>query len=226
MFKNWKCYERFYYIGSMALLIGLSLIYHSAFLSLLAALTGITAVMFNMKAQKICFVMYLIQCFIYTYIAYQEKFYGEVIRNVFFSIPVYLWSIIQWIRATHEVEKETIFTISSRAFIFFIIIIAAGTMAYGYGLSLFGTAQPYLNSLATLLVMTGTYMAGQSIKQQWYLWTVYCVVMFAMWYTTIIVNGPTQLPLLIQNILFFGLNVQGIFTWERLAKQQGERLLY
>jgi len=222
MFKNWNRYDYGYYLFCLAVLLVSSIFYHSSIVSLTAAILGISAVMMNMKAEKICFVLYLLQCIVYSYIAYHEKFYGEVVRNIIYSIPIYTWSIIQWIKTIEKRKNEQIFTISHRFNSLLVVFIVLGTLGYGYVLNLLNSSQPYLNSLSTLVIIVSTFLAAKSIKQQWYYWCLYCIVMFILWSST----GTTQFPLLIQNVLFLVLNIQGIITWQKLGTEKGLTLYY
>ena len=222
MFKSWNRYDYGYYLFCLAVLVISSVIYHSSIISLTAAILGVSAVMMNMKAQKICFVLYLLQCIVYSYIAFNEQFYGEVVRNIIYSIPMYLWSIIQWIKTEEKIKSDQIFTISHRFNSLLIIFVVLGTLGYGYALMLLHSSQPYLNSLSTLVIIVSTFLAAKSIKQQWYYWCLYCIVMFILWSST----GTTQFPLLIQNVLFLVLNIQGVITWEKLSKEKGSTLYY
>jgi len=222
MFKSWNKYDYGYYLFCLMVLVISSTIYHSSIISLTAAILGISAVMMNMKAQKICFVLYLIQCLVYSYIAYNERFYGEVVRNIIYSIPMYTWSIIQWMKNKEKIKSDQIYTISHCFNMALIIFIILGTIGYGYVLTLLHSSLPYLNSLSTLVIIVSTFLATKMIKQQWFYWCFYCIIMFILWYST----GTSQLPLLIQNILFLFLNIQGIITWKKLSRENGMILYY
>jgi nicotinamide mononucleotide transporter PnuC len=226
MFKGWNKWNYIFYIFSCVTLIAVTIIFRSSVLTLLASLIGLTSGMMNLKANKLCFITYIVQAALYSYVSFTNKFYGEAILAGLYLFPMYIYSAFKWIRKKTDDKDDSDPKVYKLEAKYYIWIAAAGvviTGGYGYLLSVLNSSAPYLNSLGTFMCIAAAFLTAKRVKEQWYFWMGYSISLIIIWAGTLGTNMD-QIALLIQIVLYMGINLGGLLRWNKLYKETNPSL--
>lgn len=211
------------YLIAALTLVSLSIILDGSKISLFLTLCGITATVLNSGGLRICFPFYFLQAALYGILALKNRFYGEVLINLAYAVPMYIHAILFWKKKALNQEIADIATLSVKQIFVICILGAVFIPVYGYVLFRVGTVLPYLNSLATFVYITIVYLGSRRYIEQWILWNVYTIIQFMMWLSTFS-ESYENISILTADVFYFILNITGLITWIHLKKKLEEKV--
>ena len=103
-FKSWKPGELLWLIFASAVILALSIYWQDNWIGITSALTGVWCVILTGKGKRSSFVIGLINVLCYAYIAFDAKFYGEVMLNLLYYVPM---SFVGWFLWTKNMNDQT-----------------------------------------------------------------------------------------------------------------------
>lgn len=224
MFKNWTKADIVFYVASMTLLVVTGIIFKAAVISFIISVVGVTAGFMNMKANKYCYLFYIVQVALYSYVSWKNRFIGEAVLNAFYLLPLYVYSAFKWLKKNDMPAEFQIFKITKKLLIILALAGIVITTGYGYVLNLLNSNLPYVNALATFISIAAGYLSSRRIKEQWYFWVAASIIFSVIWISTL-GKDTSQITLIFQNIPYVILNVMGLIKWNKLYNQHHESLL-
>ena len=140
---GWKKWEVIWLLSATAVILGLSIYWKDSAVGIAAALTGIWCVILTGKGKLSSFWFGTINTVLYAIVAWQAKYWGEVMLNLLYYLPTNFIGLYMWSKnmnnSTDEVVKKRLSLKSS--------IIAYGSIivaTFGYGFVLKLMKQPLL----------------------------------------------------------------------------------
>jgi nicotinamide mononucleotide transporter len=188
-------------------------------LTIIAGLAGVISVVLCAKGKIAFYFIGFVQTVTYLYLAWKNKFYGEVAENVFYFVTM-IWGIFVWKKNTVENEDGTedvaakVFT--AKQWILSIIITIIGTIGMGYVLNMIGSAQAYTDAATNVLAIIAQILMVRRYKEQWLWWLVIDVLCIKMWF----VAGNWSMVAMY--IAWTANCIYGWYNWEKLNKQQNK----
>lgn len=180
--SGWKTWEVLWMVVATIGITGLSLYWGDNFLGILMAVTGVICVVLTGKGKMSCYLFGLVNTILYAMISMKAKYYGEVMLNLFYYVPMQFVGWFMWKKhmnqETNEVEKTRL---SLKKEI--VILGVAVSSIYGYGmlLKLLGGNLPFVDSMSTCLSVIAMILSVKRFMEQWILWIVVDVVTIFMW---------------------------------------------
>jgi nicotinamide mononucleotide transporter PnuC len=217
--KKLTAFELAYLLCSYAVLVSCTAIFRTGLWALVAALFSITGGILNMRASRLCYPFYIVSVSIYGAIAFSQKFYGEVVLNFGYNLPLYILAVIAWAKNRKKSEAGTISALKLKHLAVILAASAVITVAYGWALARAGSALPYLNSFGTCMCAAACYLTSRRVREQWWFWMIYNSTLIAMWASTLTVSAE-QLALFLHYLLYAPINVIGVIRWNRMYKAQ------
>ncbi|MBQ6846855.1 MAG: nicotinamide mononucleotide transporter [Oscillospiraceae bacterium] len=182
LFPGWKLPELIWLLVASMIIFALSIYWGDNWLGITSALTGVWCVIFTGKGKRSSFVFGMVNTLCYIYIAFNVKFYGEVMLNALYYVPMNVVGWLAWTRhmdeGTGEVKKEKL-TVKWSFLLYGITVI--GIVVYGYILKLMGGNLPYIDSMSTVVAVVAQILSVKRLREQWILWIVVNVVSIVMW---------------------------------------------
>lgn len=220
-FKNWKPFDYGLLLSAIVILMVIAFIQPQEgwALTLLASFCSITAGVLLYKGQQLGFAVYILYSILYIITSLKNHMYGEAILYGVYSLPMYIYSTIRWIKELKARENQhedflKIETVGKKELAIILAIGVSVTLAYGYILSIMNSAVPYLNSLGTVCCSTSIYMTNRKYKEQWWAWLSYSFVFAAIWMSNM------TLTFAVQSMVFVVLNVCGLVNWKKMYRKQ------
>lgn len=216
-----KWYEYLFLLSSITIVIIMSIIFKISPLETISTCFGLFASFLNSKSNKNCFFFYVIYVALYGIVAFNAKQYGEGIINLFYNVPLYLFTLYKlFLCKKIKITKEFIF--KRRYYIYSILVLILITIIYGLILdNLFHSSLPYLNALATGFAILSSFFASKRVIEQWGYWICYSIVLLIIWFINFN-NSNAGITYLFLNFFFIAIDIYGIITWSKERKFKNE----
>ena len=216
---GYNTFEKIFLFAMVALQIVVFAINPDTPLNIIAGLAGVVSVVLCAKGKIVFYFIGFVQTITYLYLAWKNKFYGEVAENVFYFVTM-IWGIFVWKKNTVENEDGTedvaakVFT--AKQWILSIIVTIIGTIGMGYVLNMIGSAQAYTDAATNVLAIIAQILMVRRYKEQWLWWLVIDVLCIKMWF----VAGNWSMVAMY--IAWTANCIYGWYNWEKLNKQQNK----
>lgn len=218
--------EKKFWVLSLVLVAISNIVSESrSMLALLAALIGVTAVLFCAKGNVWGQILMAVFCILYGIISWQFRYWGEMLTYLGMTFPMALWSVYTWMKNPSEENSSevAISTLSVRQKLVTCIfaIIVTGVF-YGF-LSRLDTPNLLFSTIsvttsffaATLTMLRSSYYAF------WY--GMNDLVLIILW-TLASFENPAYISVVANFVVFFANDMYGFYDWRKREKcQSGNR---
>lgn len=216
--NGWKPLEIAWLVFASVIIFALSIYWKDNFIGICSALTGVWCVILTGKGKRSSFVFGMINVLLYIYISWKARFFGEVMLNLLYYIPMNFVGWFAWTKHmnqdTGEVSKEKL---SPKWSIITYSATAVGIVAYGIILKLMGGNLPYIDSMSTVISVVAQILSVKRLKEQWILWIVVDAVSVIMWGINYAQGGESIATLLMWAVYLVNAIIMYI-KWNREAK--------
>ncbi|GKX28845.1 nicotinamide mononucleotide transporter [Vallitalea longa] len=213
---GWKTWEIVWMVFAISVIISLSLHWGDNVRGIIAAVTGVMCVILTGKGKMSCFMFGLVNTILYAWIAFEARYYGEVMLNGLYYAPMQFVGWLMWKKhmnnETKEVEKTKL-NINQEIMLLIISIICI----YGYGTILrnLGGNLPFFDSISTCLSIVAMILSVRRLMEQWIIWIVVDLVTVNMWLIDYF-NGGTDIATLLMWIVYL---LNAIFMFIKWFKE-------
>lgn len=219
MLKGYTIFEKLFMLAMVAMQIIVYIIAPDSWLNIVAGLAGVISVVMCAKGRTLFYFIGFIQTITYLILSWQNRFYGEVIENLFYFVTM-IWGIFEW-KKNEIKNKLGINEVKSKKFtslewIISILLTAVGTYLMGLWLSSIGSAQPYTDAATNILAIIAQLLMVKRYREQWLWWFVIDVLCIKLWW----VAGNWSMV-----AMYIGWTINciyGWFNWTKLNKIQKE----
>ncbi len=198
---GWKAVEILWLVFSTLVILSLSIYWGENLIGIIAAITGIFCVILTGKGKMSSYIFGTVNTLLYAYIALGAKYYGEVMLNIIYYLPMNFVGFFMWSKyinsETQEVEKRKLHIKNQ-----LIILVLCCVCIYGYGLVLkkLGGNLPFVDSMSTVLSIFAQILCVKRYMEQWVLWIVVDVVTVIMWAIAFMNGGESIATLIMWSI--------------------------
>lgn len=224
--KNWilknfwngyTTFEKLFLLFMVILQIGVFVVCPDSPLNIIAGLAGVISVVMCAKGRTMFYFIGFIQTITYLVLAWQNKFYGEVLENLFYFVTM-IWGIFVWKKneiknedGTEDVIAQK-FTITQWALSIVGTVIA--TIIMGYWLTNIGSAQAYTDAATNVMAIFAQLLMVKRYREQWIWWIIIDIFCIKMWF----VAGNWSMVAMY--IAWTANCIYGWCNWSKLNKQQ------
>ena len=218
--RGWKAWELAWLALATAVILGLSIYWKDNWVSLTAALTGVWCVILTGKGKRSSFILGMVNVVLYAWVAFQAKYYGEVMLNMLYYVPMNVVGWIAWKKHMNEDTgevKKTKLSLKGSALIYGLTAVAI--VGYGLVLKAMGGALPYIDSMSTVVSVTAQILSVKRLREQWVLWIVVDIVTVIMWAVNFARGGETIATLAMWSVYLVNAFIMFV-KWDREAKAE------
>ena len=216
--KGWKKLDVCWLAIATAVILGLSIYWKDSFVGIVSALTGVWCVIFTGKGKRSSFIFGTINVLFYAIISFNAKYYGEVMLNLIYYLPMNFVGWFMWkkymdddtgeVKKTHlSLKKSTIVYVAT----------AMAIVIYGLVLKQLGGELPYIDSMSTVVSVTAQILSVRRLTEQWVLWIVVDVVTVIMWGVKFAQGGENIATLAMWSVYLINAIIMFI-KWNKEAK--------
>lgn len=192
--KNWflknfwtgySTFEKVFLASMVALQILVFYLTPDTPLNIIAGLAGVISVVLCAKGKLVFYSIGFIQTITYLVLAWNNRFYGEVLENLFYFVTM-IWGIFVW-KKNMKTNEDGTEVIRAKRFtpIQWILMIAftiVSTWLMGMWLESIGSAQAYTDAATNILAIFAQLMMVWRYREQWLWWFVIDVLCIKMWF--------------------------------------------
>lgn len=154
-------------------------------LGIISGIAGVISVVLCARCKISFYFIGFVQTISYLVLAWQNKFYGEVIENVFYFVTM-IWGIFVWNKNLQENEDGSQ-QVSAKSFtplqwIFSILGTFAATVVMGYWLNSIGSAQAYTDAATNVMAIFAQLLMVRRYREQWLWWLLIDLLCLKMWF--------------------------------------------
>lgn len=180
--KGRNIFEHMFLLTGIVLQFIVYYITKDTMISLVSGITGIISVVLCSQ-RKISFYFFgFIQLFTYMYLAWQQRFYGELVENIFYIITMII-GIITWLKnynKDEQIVESKRLSIIQLSIISSIMILLC--IIFGYYMSNYtDNTQPYMDSFSTIPAFIAQSLLMLRYREQWIFWVIIDIVSIFMW---------------------------------------------
>ena len=152
-------------------------------ISLVSGMLGICSVVLGAQGNILTFVFGFAQVATYTYLCCIERFYAEIVINIYYFITM-IYGVYCWRNrlSNHSLQVQTR-RLSIKLIAWGMLLIALFSWLTGWLLARFtNDPQPYMDAFTTVPAIAAQLLMVLAYREQWYLWLVVDVLAVVMWF--------------------------------------------
>ena len=139
-------------------------------LEIVSVIISVIGVALTIKRNMWCWLFNIVACFLYAYLFYEYKLYGETILQFFF-VSMHFYGFYHWLKGKQQDHEICIEPITIQLVIGQMILAAVGGFVFGWSLHTFtDAALPWLDSQLAAFSLLATYWTSRKHIATWVLW--------------------------------------------------------
>ena len=217
--KGYSLFDRLFLIGMLLLQIIVFILHPDSLIGIISGISGVVSVVLCAKGKISFYYIGFIQTISYLFLAWDNRFYGEVIENIFYLVTM-VWGIFIWQKSltkTSDGSTQVIvkrFTVSQ--WILSIIGTTVATIIMGYWLNSISSSQPYTDAATNIFAIFAQLLMIKRYKEQWIWWLLIDMLCIKMWF----VAGNWSM---VAMYIAWTINcIYGWYNWSKLNKLYSE----
>jgi nicotinamide mononucleotide transporter len=214
LFSGWTKFEAGWLLLFLAVQIGMYVIQPDSILAMISGIAGILCVVFVGKGKISNYFFGLIFAYTYFYVAWDNKFYGEMSTTLYVYIPAQFIGYFLWKANMHkEAEEESVIAkaLDPKGWAVMLTSVVVCSLLFITFLKTTDGNSVALDGVTTVLVVAAQLLMILRYREQWLLWIVINILSIILWADTAAMYIMFSAYLL--NSLY------GYYNWSKLAKQ-------
>lgn len=192
-------------------------------LTLVAALTGVTSLIFAAKGNVWGQVLMILFSILYGIISFRFRYWGEMMTYLGMTLPMAVWSTITWIENPSENNgnEVQIQSLSKKHIVALCISGIIVTAVFYYILKSFNTPNIIFStiSIITSFIAASLTMLRSSYYAVWY--AANDVVLIILWVLASL-KDLAYIPVVVNFSIFFMNDMYGFMSWKQRELEQAE----
>lgn len=226
LFKSLKALSRFELLLWIISVITVSVSFLASkepdYLTLIASLTGVTALIFVAKGYVLGQVLTVIFALFYGIISFKFKYYGEMITYLLMTAPMAVMAIISWVRHPFKNSNEVeVNRLSKGSFILGSILSLIVTVVFFFVLRALGNANLFTSTLSVTTSFLASYLTFVRSPYYALAYGANDIVLIVLWIMAS-VTTPSYLPMVFCFIMFLVNDLYGFYNWNKMLKKQSK----
>jgi len=186
-------------------------------IGIISSITGVICVVMTARGSITCYYWGIINIATYVIIAWQTSFYGEVMLNGLYYLPMQFVGILLWRK---NLNKDTNIVKTKKMSINYMICISVisivAILGYGIVLRLLNGNQPLIDSTTNVLSIVAMFLSVKRYKEQWIMWILVDIVTIYMWTNAFIGGEANSLVMVFMWGAYLINAVYGYINWTKL----------
>ncbi len=190
------------------------------YLTLVASLIGVTALIFVAKGYVIGQILTVIFAVFYGIISFFFRYYGEMLTYMCMTAPIALMAVVSWMKNPYEGSKEVKIRRMHRGEVLFMFILAITVTAIFYFiLKALNTANLIFSTISVTTSFLACYLTFMRNPYYAVGYAANDVVLIILWILATI-EEVSYLPMVFCFVMFLLNDLYGFINWRRMEKKQ------
>lgn len=189
-------------------------------LSAIAALIGVTALIFVAKGFVLGQVLTVIFALVYGGISLGFQYYGEMLTYVGMTAPIAVLAVISWVRHPYEGSKEVaVQDVSLRQVLVMVGLSLVVTAAFFFILRALNTARLPISTISVTTSFLASYLTYLRSPYYALAYAANDVVLILLWVLAALVD-VSCLPMVFCFLMFLLNDLYGFHNWKKMRRRQ------
>ncbi len=218
-FSGWQGYEKIIFPLGILFIIMLALYAKDDKVAIVSAVCGISYTILAGKGKISCFFIGLCGTFCYSFIAYKNGLFGNLMLYLLYYCPMQIVGIFKWkkhLDINTKVIKKTCLVKSEKFYYLFSALLLS--ILFMWILKFMNDANPMIDSITTVFSVVGLILTVKRCVEQWYIWTIVNALSVIMWIEAYM-NGSNCLATIFMWAVYFILGIYFLFCWNKELSQ-------
>lgn len=191
------------------------------YLSFIASIIGITALILCAKGNPIAQVLMIVFCLMYTYISYTFSYYGEMLTYACMSLPMAVFSLVSWLRNPYKGNKSEVKVnkLKNNEHIFMAVLTVAVTLIFYFVLKFFNTANLIPSTLSVTTSFAAAYLTFRRSPYYALWYAANDIVLIVLW-TLAAMKDISYISVIMCFVTFLANDIYGFVSWRKMEKRQ------
>ncbi|WP_312111138.1 nicotinamide riboside transporter PnuC [Brevibacillus reuszeri] len=228
VFADWSWFERLWLLSFTLITVYLFFALDDTVIGLLASLTGMLCVVLVAKGKTFNYYPGIVNVVLYAFIAYGQKYYGEVMLNLLYFLPMQFIGLLMWRKNRVSETKQNdvkVTVLTNRARMGWGALSIAATIAYGLALKHMGGALPFVDSLTAVLSILAMIFMVKRLVEQWVVWVIIDIFTIYMWLVAFMAGGD-DVSILVMWCAYLVNAIYGLMNWIKQYRLQKEEKVW
>ncbi len=219
--SGWKKYEIIALCLVFLTIFVSAVIFKDSIIAIISAVCGILYTVMAGKGKITCYLFGLSGSGCYSYLAFSNALYGNLILYLCYYIPMQTLGIFKWKNNLKKETNEIVKTqLSNKDRIKLFIITSLISIMAILALDYFNDSQPIKDGITTVFSIVGMYLTVKRCIEQWLIWIVVNGLSFIMWLNAVM-HGAKAYATVIMWGFYFIAAIYFYYTWKKeLEKTQ------
>lgn len=218
---GYNTFEKLFLLTGILMQIGVFIVAPDTPLNIIAGLAGVVSVVMCAKGRTMFYFVGFIQTVTYLVLSWQNKFYGEVIENLFYFVTM-IWGIFLWkkneVKNDDGTEDVLAKKFTAKQWVISIILTIVATIGMGYWLNSIGSAQAYTDAATNVMAIFAQLLMVWRFREQWIWWLVIDVFCIKLWFVA------DNWSMVVMYIFWTANTIYGWLNWSKLNKEQNKEV--
>jgi nicotinamide mononucleotide transporter len=214
---GYSLFDKLFMVSMLLVQIVVFCVSPDSVLGVIAGISGVISVVLCAKGKISFYFIGFVQTITYLYLAWQNKFYGEVIENVFYLVTMVCGTFVckKNLAEDEDGGQQVIakkFTLGQ--WIASVIGTIAATIGMGYWLATIGSNQAYTDAATNVMAIFAQLLMVRRYREQWLWWLVIDILCIKMWF----VAGNWSMV-----AMYIAWTINCIYGWVNWSKEAKEK---
>ena len=181
---GYTLFDRLFMLAALIVQIGIFIVVPDSWISIVCGVTGVISSILCAQGKISFYFIGFIQTGTYLVLSWQNKFYGEVLENLFYLVSM-IWGIFVWKKNSQVDENDSANVqakkLSLRMWLLLGITTIIGTGVLGYLLDSIGSSQAYLDAATNVMAVYAQLLMVRRYREQWAWWLGVDICALILW---------------------------------------------
>lgn len=208
--------------SEMVIIVSNLVMRNGGYLSLIASMIGVTALIFNAKGNPVGPGLMVVFCLIYGYISLGFKYYGEMLTYVGMSMPMSVISLITWLKNpynSHKAEVAVNRNMSKKEWVFIACLTTIVTIAFYFILKFFNTANLIPSTISVITSFAAVYLLFRRSPYFALGYALNDIVLIVLWIFAAF-EDISYLSVVVCFVAFLANDTYSFINWKKMSKRQ------
>ncbi|QPQ34824.1 MULTISPECIES: nicotinamide riboside transporter PnuC [unclassified Lysinibacillus] len=217
---SWNLFEITWLMLFTSIAVGFTVVSKDSLFGFTVFITGVLCVVLAAKGNLMSYVFGMYNTVGYTYLAFINGLFGEVMLNLLFFVPMNVIGFYMWKNNRQEDGKLVMRQMNLRALLLVVGVCVIGCLLIGFGLSFIpGQNSPYIDAITTVLSVVATILMVRRFKEQWLVYIVLNLFTVLLWAIRMLEGSGEGLLMIVMWSAYLVNAVYGYYTWNKVVKE-------
>ena len=183
--RGYSFFDKLFMVSMLLVQIVVFCVSPDSVLGVIAGISGVISVVLCAKGKISFYFIGFVQTITYTFLAWRNCFYGEVMENIFYLVTM-VWGIFVWKKNSTVDDNGSahveVLKFTPVMWVLSILGTVACTLGMGYWLDSIGSAQAYTDAATNILAIFAQILMVKRYKEQWLWWFIIDILCLKMWF--------------------------------------------